>query len=182
MMKLAPIALTVLMTSTAGAASVIAVGGGYASACYAAAESQEIGPDSLDVCDRALEEEALTYDDRVATHVNRGIVFLRRGSLVSAQADFDRALKLDPNEPEAWLNKAILVARHGNGRDALPLVTKALEKGTRRPAVAYFVRAMAYEASGNAGAAYQDFKRARSLAPDWREPVAELARFQIRQP
>jgi Tfp pilus assembly protein PilF len=181
-MKLAPFALAVLVLPVSAGASVIAVGGGYAGSCYEAAEAQNIAAESLDVCDRALEEEALFASDRVATHVNRGIIYLRRGAVAQAEADFDRALALDEGQAEAWLNKAILHARYRNSRDAMPFVSKALANGTRRPAVAYFVRAMAYEDSGDIRAAYRDLQKARSLAPKWGEPVAELARFQVRRP
>ncbi len=181
-MNLTLLAIAVAAIPTAVAASVITVGGGYAEACYEAAEAQETTQRSLDICDLALAEEALSQGDRAATLVNRGIVRLRRTNLAGAEADFDAALSLDPKEPEAWLNKAILYARHRNSQDALPFVAKALENGTRHPEVAYFVRAMAHEDSGNVAAAYRDFQRARSLAPKWREPVAELARFQVRRP
>jgi tetratricopeptide (TPR) repeat protein len=113
--------------------------------------------------------------------VNRGILMLRRANLERADADFDAALKLNPQEAEAYLNKAILNARFRKSADALPYVTKALENGTRQPAIAYFVRAMANEDSGKIGAAYQDFQRARTLAPKWAEPAMELQRFQVRQ-
>lgn len=181
MMKLVPLALTAFLFSTSAAASVITVGGGYAGACYEAADAQDATTESLDACDLALSEEALVHGDRIATHVNRGILHLRRGNLAGADGDFDRALALDPTEAEAWLNKAILTVRYRDSRNALPFVAKALENGTRRPEVAYFVRAMANEDSGNIAAAYRDLQKARSLAPKWREPVAELARYQVRR-
>jgi len=181
-MKLSPLVLALAIIPSAAAASVIAVGGGYAQSCYEAAEAQDVTARSLNICDRALAEEALPADDRVATLVNRGIIRLRRANLPAAEADFDAALLLDSREPEAWLNKAILYARYRDSRDALPFVTKALENGTRHPEVAYFVRGMANEDSGNIPAAYRDFQRARSLAPQWSEPIAELARFQVRRP
>ena len=62
----------------------------------------------MDHCNRALTEEALTPEDRVATYVNRGILHLSAGDVAEADADFDRALALDPDQPDAWLNKAIL--------------------------------------------------------------------------
>ena len=181
-MKLIPLAIAVVAIPSAAAASVLTVGGGYAEACYEAAEAQQTTQRSLDICDLALAEEALTQGDRVATFVNRGIIRLRRANLTDAEADFDAALALDAREPEAWLNKAILYARYRDSRDALPFVAKALENGTRHPEVAYFVRAMANEDSGNVAGAYQDFQRARRLAPQWSEPATELARFQVRRP
>jgi tetratricopeptide (TPR) repeat protein len=181
-MKLTPLAIVLAAMPCAAAASVIAVGGGNARACYEAAEAQNITAHSLNICDRALAEEALVANDRAATLVNRGIIRMRRGSLAQAEADFDAALVLNSAESEAWLNKAVLYARYRDSRDALPFVAKALELGTRHPEIAYFVRAMAYEDSGNIPAAYRDFQRARNLAPKWHEPAAELARFQLRRP
>ena len=163
-------------------ASVLTVGGAFAFSCYEAADGDRSTMADLDACNRALAEEALTAQDRAATHVNRGILLLRRANLDRADTDFDAALKLNPHEAEAWLNKAILNARYRKSADALPFVAKALENGTRRPAIAYFVRAMANEDSGRIGAAYQDFQRARSLDPKWAEPALELQRFQVRRP
>jgi len=128
-----------------------------------------------------LAEEALSPEDRVATHVNRGILRLRLARLTDANADFDRALAMDPKQAEAWLNKAVLNARFGRSVDALPMVQKALEFNTKRPALAYFVRAMAHEDSGNIRAAYHDLQRARELDPKWAEPRIELKRFKVRQ-
>ncbi|MBA3666167.1 MAG: tetratricopeptide repeat protein [Sphingomonas sp.] len=162
-------------------AAVQTIGGGYAKSCFEAADAQYRTRQALDVCDKALTEEVLTREDRVATFVNRGIVKLRRGDLPPATADFDAALALNPMEPDAWLNKAILNVRYGNSAAALPLVAKAIELKTRRPALAYFVRAVAYEDSGNIPAAYHDLQHARALDPSWNEPVVELRRFQVRQ-
>ena len=179
-MKLSPlVVLAVAAIPSAAAASVLTVGGRYAYSCYEAAEASNATARTLDVCDRALSEEALTAQDRAATYVNRGILRLRRANLAQADADFDAALKLNPQEPEAWLNKEILNARYGKSVEAMPYVTKALENGTRRPAIAYFVRAMANEDSGKIAAAYQDLQRARQLDPKWTEPAIELRRFKV---
>jgi tetratricopeptide (TPR) repeat protein len=182
-MKLSPLVVVALASVPFAAhASVLTVGGAYAYSCYQAADGDGATTASLDACSRALNEEALTPQDRAATHVNRGILLLRRANLDQADADFDAALKLSPHEAEAWLNKAILNARYRRSADALPYVAKALENGTHRPAIAYFVRAMANEDSGKIGAAYQDFQRARTLDPKWAEPALELQRFQVRRP
>ncbi len=174
-------AVAVAALATSSQASVLTVGGGYAVSCYQSAEAQDARQGSIDECDRALGEEALTQDDRVATFVNRGILHLRRANLKQATADFDSALRLNPQQPEAWLDKAIMHVRFGKGADALPLVAKALEYRTQRPALAYFVRAVAYEDSGNIAAAYHDLQRARQLEPEWQEPAIELKRFKVRQ-
>ncbi len=179
-MKLSPFAVAALAALPASAAaSVVTMGAGYAESCYLAADGHDATRQAIDACDKALTVEAITPQDRVATYVNRGILYLRRAKVPEANADFDTALKLDPRQAEAWLNKAIAHARYGKPVDAMPFVTKALELKTRKPAVAYFVRAMALEDSGNIAGAYHDLKRAQQLDPKWKEPEIELRRFQV---
>lgn len=175
--------VTVLaLAGTAGAAqaSVIVVGGGLAESCYRAADARDKRHEALQTCNRALVEEPLTKSDRVATYVNRGIVYFGRGAQHEAVADFDRALALDPTEPDAWLNKAVVAVQYGRGADALPMIQKALELNTRRPALAYYVRGLVEEQRGNLRAAYNDFRRAQELEPRWKQPGLELARYQVR--
>ena len=173
--------VAVTLVATSSQASVLTIGGGFATSCYQSAERQDSRNQSIEDCDRALSEEALINEDRVATFVNRGVLHLRRGNLAAASSDFDSALRINPRQPEAWLNKAVLKARYGKTVDALPFVAKALEFQTRKPALAYFVRAMANEDDGNIKAAYRDLLRARDLDPEWQEPVIELRRFKVRQ-
>ena len=94
---------------------------------------------------------------------------------------FEARFTLDPNQAEAWLNKAVLQLRTGKAVDALPMVQRAIDLKTRRPALAYFVRAMAHEQGGNIRAAYEDLKRAQALEPGWKDPQIELRRFQVRR-
>ena len=178
---LAAVAVTALATSSATSshASVMTIGGGYATACYQSAKHQDARQQALDECDHALSQEALVNSDRAATLINRGILHLRRENLRAAGADFDAALRIDPRQPEAWLNKAIMQVRHGKAAPAMPFVAHALEYGTQRPSLAYFVRAMAYEDDGNLRAAYNDLQRARDLDPDWDQPAIELRRYRV---
>ena len=176
--------VTVLaLAGAAGAAqaSVLVVGGGLAESCFQAADARDKRHEALQICNRALIEEALTKSDRVATYVNRGIVYFARGAQQEAVADFDRALALDPAEPDAWLNKAVVAVQYGKGVEALPMIQKALELNTRRPALAYYIRGIVEERRGNVRAAYNDFRRAQQLEPSWKEPGIELARYQVRQ-
>ena len=132
-------------------------------------------------CDRALAEEPLDHHDRVATHVNRGIVRLHFGDLAGSEKDFDKALALDPTEPEAWLNKGLSRLRRGDGANALPLIERAIETRTVRPALALYARGIAHEQSGNLRSAYADLIRARDLDPNWSLPGEELKRYQVRR-
>ncbi len=160
--------------------SVIVIGNSSARLCYEAADSP-LMPTVADVrqCDHAFAEEALSQHDRVATHVNRGILRLRRGMVDEAIADFDRAIDLDPQQPEAYLNKGAALIRLNNPSEALGLFTVALEHNTRRPEIAHFGRAIANETLGNIREAYSDYRRASELDPDWQDPRTELARFRV---
>ena len=166
------------------AAAVTVIGASSARLCYESAEARS--PPSADAvarCDDALEREPLTNYEIVATYVNRGILKLRRGQIEPAIADFNTAIARDPSEPEAYLNKGMATLRLANGwEQAVPLFNTAIEQKTRRPAVAYYGRAVAHELGGEIKAAYRDYRQASVLEPNWRDPQTELARFKVRQP
>ena len=160
--------------------AVMAVGSSSARLCYQAAEARVVSETAAAQCDRALRDEALTQRDITATHVNRGIIRFLDGKHDAALVDFNTALAHDPNQAEAYLNKAIVMLRQpGTAAESLPLFTAAIEKNTKKPALAHLGRGMAYELSGNINAAYRDYKQANLLAPDWSAPVDELGRFQV---
>lgn len=170
-----------LLASTAPAgASIVTLGSSFARSCYLAADAKNASDETLADCTRALTHEALSTHDLVATHVNRGILRLVRKDYRLAEADFDRAIAINPREPEAWLNKAIGRYQQGDSASALMLAERALLLGTRRPAIAYFARGLANEDTGNLRAAYADLVRARELRPDWSAPANELKRYRVR--
>jgi tetratricopeptide (TPR) repeat protein len=134
---------------------------------------------ALGVCDLALGGELMTRDTRVATLVNRGILRMVRGDTRSADRDFYDAIALDPDEPEAWLNLGVSQLASGNAANAQQSADRAIYLGTRRPAVAYYVRGLAREMGGNVSAAYADLNHARSLEPNWSEPAMQLSRYKV---
>ena len=161
-------------------AAVVVLGNSDARMCYEAADSP-MTPAARDIrrCDDALLGEPLSNYETVATHVNRGILRLRRGMIDPAIADFDRAIALDPAQPEAYLNKGAALLRQENPAEAMNLFTTALERNTTRPALAHYGRAIANETLGNLNAAYRDYTAASQIDPNWREPRLELARFRV---
>jgi tetratricopeptide (TPR) repeat protein len=164
------------------AAAITVLGSTSARMCFEAADARSLpSAQSIGRCDDALEREALTEYEVVATYVNRGILKLRRGRVDEAIADFDTAIRHDPDEPEAYLNKGMATLRLPNGwEQALPLFDTAIEKQTRRPAIAYYGRGVAHELGGEIKLAYLDYKQASAIEPHWREPQNELARFTVR--
>ncbi|MFL6849665.1 MAG: tetratricopeptide repeat protein [Sphingomicrobium sp.] len=178
---------------TLAATSVLAVGfastpaeamtftvGSLASSCYQASLVYEANNAALSDCTRALDEEPLSYSDRVATYVNRGIVRMNLRDQFGADQDFDTALKMDRNEPEAWLNKGLLRLRQNQPADAMPLIERAIQAHTIRPALALYARGVANEQLGHLKAAYTDLSQARDLAPGWKLPAEQLQRYHVR--
>lgn len=162
------------------AAGVVVLGAGNARMCYLAAESP-VQPrmDVMQQCDDAIAEERADISRLVSTHVNRGILRLRRGDTAGAMRDFDEATRLNPAEPEAYLNRGNVLLRDEQVAQAIAQFDSAIARQTRRPALAHYGRAIAYEESGNLRAAYDDYRRASQLAPSWDEPRAELTRFRL---
>jgi len=174
------IAALLVATSFPAMAGVAVIGSSSARLCYEAADALvRPTPRELVRCDEALDEAGISHHDYVASFVNRGIVRLRRGLIEESIADFDRAMALDPNQPEAYLNKGAALIQRNDMQGALPLFTVALERHTNRPAVAHFGRAIANETLGNVAAAYHDYRRASELDPDWADPRTELRRFRV---
>jgi tetratricopeptide (TPR) repeat protein len=174
-------AAAALLAASPAAGAVTVLGNSSARQCYEAAESRS-NP-SLTVirtCDQAMSDEALSQYERVATLVNRGILKARLGNVDEAIVDYDAALRTDPNEAEAYLNKGFAMLHLPDAAQARPMFDTALEKRTRKPALAYYGRAVANELSGHVRAAYEDYRQASLLDPRWQEPKTELARFQVR--
>jgi tetratricopeptide (TPR) repeat protein len=164
------------------AAGVTVIGASSARLCYEAAEFGTGNEAGLDWCDRALAEEALVRSEHVATLVNRGILKLRAGRLEASLVDFDEAIRLDASEPEAYLNKGMALLRFERpSAEAIAFFDAALARKTRRPALAYYGRAIAHEAAGRAREAYRDFRQASVMEPQWADPKTELARFTVRR-
>ena len=162
-------------------ASVTVLGRSAARQCYEAADSSLIpNAETLAVCDHAIDVEALSARDLVATYINRGILRVRVGRTGDGIADFNAAIERDPSIAEAWFNRGVALMRTAGPEEALPSFEAAVARATNRPALAYFGRAVAHEALGNVRAAYADYRRASELDPRWERPRAELSRFTVR--
>lgn len=160
-------------------AAITVVGNSAARACYESAlQSVPTRNDLLD-CDRALNDEALSLQDRAATFVNRGIIKMLNKNQLDAITDFDAAIAIDKNLGDAYLNRGVALVGLQRDSDAIDSLNKGLELGSKRPEIAYYTRAIAYEYSGNVKAAYLDYRKAVELAPKWALPQEQLARFQV---
>lgn len=157
----------------------VTIGAGSASGCYRAAVAHDTSKVAMDECNAALNHDILSQNNEVASYVNRGILHLIRTDYSSAEADFSRAMTIQPNQAEAWLNMGIAHYQQGRVESAAKLFGRSIELRTQRPAIAYFGRALAKEDRGDLKGAYADLRRANELSPDWDAPVNELKRFRV---
>lgn len=179
--KLSGAAIVALIGASGASAAVTVIGTSSARSCYEAAEHENASDAAMRTCDYALTSEGLTAHERTATFVNRGIIYFHRSRFDRAIEDFDRAIELDPDEAEAFLNKGVaLMRRDESGAEALPLFTMAIDMGTEEPALAYYARGVANELNGDLTAAYHDIRRASQIDPEWDLPSQDLARFIVR--
>jgi len=169
----------VAVAATPASSSVLSLNKSLATTCLESAREHRRDWQAIEECDLALSEELMTREVRVATLVNRGILRMRQGDIRNATGDFNRAIALEPLEPETWLHLGLAQLDAGNGSAAAQYADRALELRTRQPAVAFYVRGLAHEMSGDVESAYADLVRARGLAPGWKEPARELTRYQV---
>ena len=169
-----------ILTASSASAGVLTIAGSNARSCYLAAEARAPSMAAFADCEMALTVQPLSDEDRVATYTNRGILRMVSGDRAGALTDYNAAMALNPRHPEPYLNKSVLIFDEGDNRVAAELAKRALELGTHKPGVAYFVLALTKEDAGNVKAAYHDLVRASQLEPSWSLPRQELARYQVR--
>jgi tetratricopeptide (TPR) repeat protein len=151
-------------------------------ACFRAADSETKRPDAVDTCSKALRSDTLDRYDQMATLVNRGIVQFRLERFDAAIADFDAAMGIEANQPDAMINRGITMLAAGADIEAsMRYIDQGLAGGPQRPWVGYYGRAAANELAGRDAAAYRDYRRASELRPGWALPRAALARFSVRR-
>jgi tetratricopeptide (TPR) repeat protein len=171
-------AASAAMTLSSADGAVSVVGNGPAQLCYQAADSGASPFDYLSYCDEAL-AGSLTRADRAATFVNRGVLKLSMHAVDAAASDFNAGLAINGDLGEAYVDLgAVLIARKRYA-EAIPLITRGLKLGTKEPQNAYYDRAVASEAIGNLQGAYDDYRQAVSIAPNFTKASDELKRFKV---
>ena len=96
-----------------------------------------------------------------------------------ALATYEDALKVNPDLAEAYVNKGIVLVNLGRDAEAVAASSRALELNPARPELAYYTRGVANEMLGNTRAAYNDYRQAAALKPEWQEPQTQLQRFSV---
>lgn len=171
-------ALAVALSAPAAHAAISVIGGGPARLCYDGAEMHLQPGDYLMYCDQAL-AGFLSSGDRAATLVNRGVIKMDLREYNSAADDFQAGLAIDANLGEAYVDLGATEIANKRFADAIAHIDKGLGLGTKRPENAYFDRAIANEMLGNLRAAYDDYRQALTLAPDFTQASDQLKRFKV---
>ena len=137
--------------------------------------------DAVRTCNQAIMASGAQGSDLAGTLVNRGVLLMTMLQPEDAKRDFERALQLDPEAAEALANRGAMKISEGQQADGVADLTRAIELGTERPERAYYNRALGREDLGDVRGAYEDYRMAQLLNPNWDAPATQLARFQVRR-
>lgn len=162
-------------------AAVAVLGGGVARECYLAVKGRDVPIlGAIQVCDLALEQENLSLRNRAATFVNRGILKMRQGRNDSAIADFERGIRMQPKLYEAYVNRGAALYALRRYDEALADFNLGVQSEDLDAKVTgFYNRGLTYEKKGDATAAYNDYRKALELAPDFALATKQLARFSV---
>lgn len=179
--------LTALVISIIAPVTILAqsiqVFGGHQSArdCYMAAtiaaQIHTASKDDADVCTFALEEVTMKPRDRVATLVNRGIIYVALEEYNKAIRDYDKAYQISPDIAEIHVNRGNMLFMSGHLERAVAEYTRAIELKLPRQYVVYYNRALAYEKLSEYDKAEADYRRALELMPGWVHAQDKLDRL-----
>ena len=160
-------------------AAVTVLGNGVAHSCFEFAEFAGNPADGVATCTFALEQTTLSVKDRAATYINRGILLSRDAQTQNALADYNRGLTMDADLGEGYVDRGAIMIVLRRYDDAVADFDKGISLGANRLQIAYYDRGIADEALGNIRAAYEDYKKAAEIQPDFTLATQQLTRFRV---
>jgi len=164
------IALTTLLLTlgTAHADTQVVTGNPDANDCYRNTMLPYLAAEtSITSCNIALNTRRITRRERASILVNRGIHYNHMGEYTAALKDFEEALELISNFPEAYINRGNAYFYTGQVERAIADYNRAIQRRSSKRHTAYFNRGLANESRKQHDAAFADFVRANELKPDW---------------
>jgi len=86
-------------------AQILVIGTGAAFECYNKTKLGDKGRAStIRLCEDALSKHDLSFKDRTSTHVNVGVLYMRRNDNENAQRHYKKAIELRPSMAEIYIN------------------------------------------------------------------------------
>ena len=119
-------------------------------------------PDGSDASWEAADLKVLLEDDKAAAYVYRGLVNMERGNFYEATADFEIALKTEPELKEALFDLALAEEKLSNIDDAIETYDDLLAIDNKFPA-AWFNRGRLKLAKNDFAGAISDFKSSLAI-------------------
>lgn len=153
-------------------------GGGDARACSVSARlSGTLLPNvsELDACNRAIDDSHLSRRDRAGTLVNRGILQAALGYYQEAFNDYNAALQLLPEMPQAFNGKGNIYYLAERYDDAIAAYERALALDLQEKHIAHYNLGLTHDQLHAAATAEQHYRLALEAAPDWVLPQQKLA-------
>lgn len=172
----------ILAAGTASAqGAVTVIGGGMAQACYEAAETSRIAVQkALAICDLAINQERLKPRDKAATYTNRGILHMRMGNNTRAMWDYQKSLETMPGLKETKVNLGAALYNLKRYPEALVALNEGVDSmSPEARVVGYYNRGLTHEKLGDLQSAYEDFRRALEIRPEFTAAADQMRRFTV---
>lgn len=168
----------ILAATLPARAVVLVIGNGAGPQCYATAELGDPFA-AFDICTRALGEKDMPVRDIAATYINRSVVRLRVHDYLGALSDCESSITRYPNFGEAYVNRGAALLNLDMPQQALDSLNTAIRIGLDKVHLAYYNRGLAKEKLNDARGAYDDYKKALELDPEFTLAAEELKRFTV---
>jgi tetratricopeptide (TPR) repeat protein len=169
-----------MMFVVIGHANTIIGGESLAAECFAASQAAVLNGTSnrihLDVCTRAIKDVHLSTENLAGSYVNRGVIYMAIKRPDDALKDINRALGIDGNTAEAYLNRGNIWFATGEITKAVVDYDLAIKLGVQKVHVAHLNRGIARESLGYLSAAQRDYQAALEAQPEWSEALSRLDR------
>ena len=169
----------VIAAGPAMSQSVVTRGVGLAHDCYIYAKIGRDARDGVETCNQAFREESLSRKDKAATYDNRGVMLDVLGRPEAAEADFNKAIELNPDLGDAYVNVGSMLIKKRQLDEALVKINKGIELGMGFPHIGYYDRALAEELSGRFLEAYHDYQKVLELEPHYTAAEERLKDFTV---
>jgi Tfp pilus assembly protein PilF len=105
---------------------------------------------------------------------------MRQGNNTRAMWDYQRGLDLMPALQEAKVNLGAALYNLKRYPEALVALNEGVgTESIEAKAIGYYNRGLTHEKLGDIQSAYQDFRRALELKPEFAQATAQINRFQV---